>query len=164
MGGGWESKKTIDYIFSGGSYVTEKRKLKKNRKPLLSLQKTSEYKYKVYNTLNKVKKDVVYYANDNTKPTWNGKSFLVPKVIFTQGSGMEMAIIDSKGEYLMTQHAYGIASNKWEELEDILMAIQSKAFKAFTKSLSSSCEMNCQFFKYLKKDFYLYFKNMKGKK
>ena len=125
------------------------------------MYESKEYKYKVISTLNKVKKNIVYYTNDNTKPTWNGKSFLVPKVIFTQGSGMEMAIIDAKGEYLLTQFAYGIGADNLKAQHDILRAVKCKEFMKFTNALSSSFILNKQIFKYLKKDFYKYFNRAK---
>ena len=145
-GGGVEK---INYIYSRASYGTDNIKTKGTSKKNLSLYESKEYKYKVISTLNKVKKNIVYYTNDNTKPTWNGKSFLVPKVIFTQGSGMEMAIIDAKGEYLLTQFAYGIGADNLKAQHDILRAVKCKEFMKFTNALSSSFILNKQIFKYL---------------
>ena len=158
MGGGRNNSK-IDFVY-GSAYHTLNRKRKKGIKPLFD-KKSSEYKYKVLVTLNKVKGDVIYYTYDNTKLTGNGKSFLVPKVIFTQGSGMEMAIIDEKGEYLLTEFAYGIRANNYKELDEISKAVKCKEFTEFTRSLSTSSVLNKQIFKYLRKDFYKYFNRPK---
>ena len=156
-GGGVQNEQNnINFVYSRSSYETRKIKSKNGIKPLMSKKQTSEYKHSVISTLNKRKQKVIFYTHDNTKKTWNGKSFLVPKVIFTQGSGMEMATIDAKGEYLLTEYAYGIGGDNKEELESIWSVVRCEEFRKFTQSLSSSFIVNKQIFKYLRKDFYKY--------
>ncbi len=117
-------------------------------KEWVSKDKTDEYKY-----------PCVYMVRVNNEPelrwskTNNNGHFGIPKVIY--GSGVATGVlVDSDGEYGMTQWASGIVAPS-SELKDIAKAILSDKFQEFRGALSmSKIEINSSVLSLFRKDFW----------
>ncbi len=78
--------------------------------------------------------------------------FGIPKVIFA--SGATGFIVDSKGEFGLTQWATGIVDEP-ENLEKIISCITNVKFQDIAKATSvGKAEINRKILKYFRKDFY----------
>jgi hypothetical protein len=78
----------------------------------------------------------------------------VSKVILSMGRYL-YPTVDFKGEYGMTQNAFGIKVNSMEEAENIKRAIESDKFKEIIKATKwSNFQTDWRMFKYFKKDFW----------
>lgn len=106
---------------------------------------------------------VVYSVNRQHTATmrWSSRTdrghFGIPKVIF--GSGATGFIIDTTGEYGMTQWAKAITDDI-ENLVTIRNVLNSVEFKEMSEACSvGKAEINIKILKYFNKDFWKHFKN-----
>ena len=110
--------------------------------------KNTKYIYPLIDSINKngIK---YYYSNNNTG------FFGIPKIIFGS-SGINNPIIDIKGEYGMTQHAFAIKINSIKEGNEIKKAIISNRFLYLIKEIFnwSTFLIDWNLFTYFNKDFY----------
>jgi hypothetical protein len=133
-----EREDTVNILFSASIYET--------RKKWMSKKETEEFKYKCIHST--PQQGVRYYYSKVDKG-----HFGIPKVIFGD-SGIYNAIVDSTGEYCMTQHAIAIVDDI-ENLEYIKQALETDSFKDILKAcLFGNFQIDWRLFTYFKKDFW----------
>jgi hypothetical protein len=117
------------------------------RRPHMSHSKTEIYKYPCVYSIKRSNEISFKWSSINT----NGM-FGVPKVIF--GSGATGFIVDTTGEYGLTQWATGIV-DEVENLKYISLALNSHKFKDIILATSvSKAEINKKILSSFKKDFW----------
>lgn len=120
------------------------------QKPHMSAEPNDEFKYKCLHTTPKCGNR--YYYSNVVKG-----HFGVPKVIFGR-CGLHDAIVDYKGEYGLTNEAYGIIIESEEQGEMIKKALLSDKFKRILKAnLYENFGINYSIFEKYRPDFYLGF-------
>lgn len=135
-----DDEEKCEIIFSNSSYET--------RKKWMSSIKNDEFKYTCIHST-PLKGTRYYYSSINDKGHFNEG-----KVIFGD-SGINNSIIDINGEYGLTQHSIGIKIYNMEEGNNIKQVIESEKFKDILLSCSwSNYQIDYNFFKHLKKDFW----------
>jgi hypothetical protein len=129
----------VNMIFDRSSYGADKK--------WVSKEKSNEYKYPCIYSLTQ-KEIRLVYSNKNT----NGH-FGVPKVICSYGACPQI-IIDEKGEYGLTQWAFGI-TDEINVLPKIKKALENDIFIGLCKYMRFTLDKyDPNFLKSLKKDFW----------
>ena len=128
-----------EVIFSRSMYATDKTGISDKR--------TDEYKYPLIHST--PKSGIRYkYCNENRG------HFGVSKIIFGE-SGINHVIIDTKGDYGITNSSIGIKINSIEEATSLKNYLLSEYFKDIIKSCSwGNFRIDWRLFKYFKKDFW----------
>lgn len=103
----------VDILYSRSAYGTDKKNISKN--------KCDMFKNPVVYTITQRDGVNLMYSN-----TIDNGHFNVPKVIWSNGLGT-YPIVDSKGEYGLTQFSYGIVDSI-DNLENIKLVMESKEF------------------------------------
>ena len=125
----------------------------------MAKEKKGKFQYSCVHGVNKDDNGgiILWYSN-----TQNGGHFGVPKVIINDGE-IVRPINDYKGEYGMTQHAFGIAVSSKKEGDLIVAAINTPKFQDIIKATKwSNFQTDYGFFNYLKRDFWKAFVNENG--
>lgn len=131
--------KGIEVIYSASSYET--------RKKWISKDKTSEFKYPVVHSMNQKGLDIIYSSEDKGH-------FGIKKVILSFNE-KQYPYNDYRGEYGMSQIAYGIPIKSKEEGEQIIKAIQSPFIEQIIKATKwSTFQTDYRMFKFFDKNFY----------
>jgi len=145
----WMEKDKITIINDRSNYGHDKIHMSKT--------KNKEYIYPcVYIT--KKSGTVLLYSKTNK----NGH-FGTPKVIFSNGAASKV-IIDEKGQYGLTQFAYGIVDSP-KNLPKIKKALESPEFIEICKYMRFTLDRyDVGFISCLRKDFWKFFTNEKGEK
>lgn len=101
------------------------------QRPHMSKTKTDEYCYPCVYIVKKDGTPTVWYSNTNDKGHFN-----IPKIIWGNGVGTG-TFIDYKGEYGLTEFAYGI-TDTIENLEKIKAIMDNNRLKDFMEIFSDS--------------------------
>lgn len=132
-------EETCEVLYSASAYET--------RKPYMSDTQQGEFQYPCVYSLPQKGIQLFYAKNKD-----NGH-FGIPKVIFSNGAAAQV-IVDEKGEYGLTQFAYGIVDSV-ENLPKIKMALESERFVELCRSMRFTLDKyNYHFIAALKKDFW----------
>jgi hypothetical protein len=131
------SQDYVEVLYSRSIYGTDKR--------WMSKENNSNHSKPCVYMLNRKNEATFWYCNEK-------KDFFVPKVIFA--SGATGFIVDSKGEYGLTQFATGIVDSV-ENLPMIAKALDSPRFKRIVEATSmSKAEIDRKILALFRKDFW----------
>ena len=145
----------VDIIYSSSAYETRGKPISKH--PISNKKDNVNYKYHIINTITKKKGPSFIYSNEKDP------NIFIPKVIWSNGIGT-YPIIDSKGEYGLTQFSYGI-SDEPKNLKYIKEAMEHKDFIELNKYLmGQKNKYNYKIIGTFKKDFYKHFLSNKKQK
>jgi hypothetical protein len=134
-----DGEETLDVIYSSSIYDA--------RKPNMSKEKSNEFKYPCVYGMYQDGTFSCFYSNEKS-------GHFTPKVILGIGRHL-YPLIDIKGEYGMTQNAFGIKVSSLKEAENIKKAIESNRFKEIIKATKwSNFQTDWRMFKYFRKDFW----------
>jgi hypothetical protein len=107
----------VNVLYNSSLYET--------RQDYMSREKTEEYKYPCVYTITK-RDGINFFYSSVQHPKTEKKDMFVPKVIWSNGLGT-YPIVDVKGEYGLTQFAYGIVDEIYN-LKNIETALNNSKF------------------------------------
>jgi len=138
----------VEILYSSIKYET--RGKPKSNYEVIKEDNKPGFEYKIINTITKKRGPKILYSDEKDDVLF------VPKVIWSNGTGT-YPLIDSKGEYGLTQFSYAIKDDT-QNLHKIKMAMETPEFIELMKYLMGRADK----YKYkiigtFKKDFYNYF-------
>lgn len=147
---------SLEVIYSRNQFGTDKEWVRES--------KTVTFKYPVVHST-PADGARMYWSNTKTPDVKNSvQMFGVKKVIFGE-SGINDVIIDTNGNYGMTQGAIGIKIASKKEGSLMKEAIESEKFERILKALSfGNFRIDWRVFTFFKRDYYKYLKNRKTQK
>jgi hypothetical protein len=136
----------VDVLYSRSEYGTDKKNMQRD--------KNEKFKYPCVYVVNS-KSEITFYYSSEKKG-----HFGIPKLIWSNGSITSLgSYIDNKGNYGLTQFAYGIA-DKPNNLEKIKKAFDSKEFRKLMEYCAvGQYSINYKIISSFKKDFWKDFLN-----
>ncbi len=136
-----DGEDTVDILYSRSNYG--------NDKAWMSREKDREYRYPCVHATNK--KGIKYLYSSTNKNGFFGTS----KVIFGDSGVNCKSIIDMKGKYGLTEHAFGITVKSMQEAKKVKNALDSEKFTEILKAcIWSNFAIEWRVFKYFRKDFW----------
>lgn len=140
----------VEILYSSIKYET--RGKPKSNYEVIKEDNKAGFEYKIINTITKKRGPQILYSDEKDDVLF------VPKVIWSNGTGT-YPLIDSKGEYGLTQFSYAIKDDP-QNLHKIKAAMETPEFIELMKYLMGRADK----YKYkiigtFKKDFYNYFLN-----
>jgi hypothetical protein len=112
-----DGEEKVNVLYNSSLYET--------RQAYMSREKTEEYKYPCVYTITK-RDGINFFYSSVQHPKTEKKDMFVPKVIWSNGLGT-YPIVDVKGEYGLTQFAYGIVDEIYN-LKNIETALNNSKF------------------------------------
>ncbi len=135
-----KGEKKCSVVYNTAYHTQQKRDISK--------KKSNSFRYPCVHTMTQEGLGFVYSKNDDKG------HFRVPKVILSFGR-YQYPYNDFKGDYCMTQIAYGILIKNKKEGDMIINAINSIKFKEIVKATKwSTFITDWRMFKYFKEDFW----------
>jgi len=139
-----DGEETVNVLYNSSLYET--------RQDYMSLTSSTEYKYPCVYTITQ-RDGVKYYYSSKKHPETEKKDMFVPKVIWSNGLGT-YPIIDSKGDYGLTQFSYAIIDNV-SNLKNIETALNNPKFIKLMEYVKfQNNKYNYKVISLLKKDFW----------
>lgn len=118
--------------------------------PHVSESKTSKYRYSCIHWTGKTEPYVKYWYSSKKTDIMR-----LPKLIFAESRHISNAVVDSKGEYGLTQGVMAIPISSEEHGQQMKKALESERFNEFLKACRwSNFRIDWRMFKYFKKDFW----------
>lgn len=139
-------KNNTEVIYSRNQYGTDKSWTQEHE--------SDEYKYPLVHST--PMDETRFYWTNTKHPSIKTpiQMFGVPKVIFGE-SGINHVILDSDGEYGMTQGAIALKINNEKHGMDLKYALESKEFESILKALNfGNFRIDWRIFLHFKNDFY----------
>lgn len=158
----------IPIIYSRSKYGTDKRQVSgipiiynsskyDTRKPYVNQTKTDVYKYPIIHEMNLKGHGFKWTDKPDYDDTSSQKHFGTKKVILSFNE-YPYPYNDYKGEYGMSQIAYGIPIGTKEEGDRIVEAIESKEFREIIKATKwGAFQTDYRMFRYIRPDFWKQF-------
>lgn len=142
-----DGEERLKILFSYSSYEI--------RKPWMSKNKTSIFKYPVVRYISASNKEIdCWYSKTKSKG-----HFGIKKVIFGIGSNCGSFYKDKYGEYALSQYAAGVIVDNDKELNNIYNAMSTEKFmKVMSCCMTTTQKINHTIFSLFRKDFWKEFK------